>query len=126
MGSPLGPTLANIFLVYYESKWLEKCPPQFRPKHYRRYVDDIFLMFENKDHVKIFLRYLNSRHPNITFTCEEEENNTLSFLDISILRNDNKLETSVFRKPTFSGVYTNFHSFLPTEYKRGLLHTLLF
>ena len=24
MGSPLGPTLANLFLVYYEHKWLEK------------------------------------------------------------------------------------------------------
>ena len=50
----------------------------------------------------------------------------ISFLDKSISRNNNKLETSVFRKPTFSGVYTNFHSFLPMEYKRGLLHTLLF
>ena len=26
MGSPLGPTLPNLFLVYYEHKWLEKCP----------------------------------------------------------------------------------------------------
>ena len=25
MDSPLGPTLANSFLVYYEHKWLEKC-----------------------------------------------------------------------------------------------------
>ena len=46
MGSPLGPTFANLFLVYYEQIWLEKCPLQFKPKYYRRYVDDIFLMFE--------------------------------------------------------------------------------
>ena len=26
MVSPLGPTLANMFLVYYESKWLEDYP----------------------------------------------------------------------------------------------------
>ena len=26
MGSPLGPTLANAFLSFYEKKWLEKCP----------------------------------------------------------------------------------------------------
>ena len=48
MGSPLGPTLANLFLVYHEHKWLDNCPLQFRPKYYRRYVDDIFLMFESK------------------------------------------------------------------------------
>ena len=52
MGSPLGPTLANLFVVYYESKWLENCQPQFKPQFYRRYMDDIFEMFKKKDHVK--------------------------------------------------------------------------
>ena len=56
MGSPLRPTLANFFLVYHQRKWLESCPIKFRPKYYGRYVDDIFLMFEHKDHVKKFLR----------------------------------------------------------------------
>ena len=32
MGTPLGPTLANIFLVYYEKIWLECCPLEYRPK----------------------------------------------------------------------------------------------
>ena len=82
-------------------------------------------MFKKRDHVKNFFRYINSRHRNIAFTCEEENDNKISFLDISIRRNNNALEKSSFRKPTFSGVYTNFNSFLPTEYKRGLLHTLL-
>ena len=85
MGSPLRPTLANLFLVYYEHKLLEKYPLQFRPKYYRRCVDDIFLMFESRDHVKKFLKYMNSRHPNIQFTCEEKSNNTIYFLDISVL-----------------------------------------
>ena len=54
MGFLLGPTVANLFLVYYEHKWLENCPLQFKPKFNRRYVDDIFLMFDKKDHVKKF------------------------------------------------------------------------
>ena len=29
MGSPLGPTLANIFLCYHESNWLKDCPKDF-------------------------------------------------------------------------------------------------
>ena len=33
--------------------------------------------------------------------------------------------TSVYRKPTFSGVFTNFESFIPDIYKRGLIETLL-
>ena len=33
--------------------------------------------------------------------------------------------TSVYRKPTFSGVFTNFESFIPDIYKRGLVESLL-
>ena len=33
-------------------------------------------------------------------------NNSLSFLDIKIVRENNKFTTSVYRKPTFSGVFT--------------------
>ena len=38
MRSPLGPTFANLFLVYYENMWLDKCPHQFKPKYYHRNV----------------------------------------------------------------------------------------
>ena len=31
MGSPLGPTLANIFLSHHEKKWLDDCPLAFKP-----------------------------------------------------------------------------------------------
>ena len=124
MGSPLGPTLGNLFLVNYESKWLTECPVQFAPKYYRRYVDDIFLLFKAKDHVKKFLRYWNSRHPNVKFTCEEENDDKISFLDISITRTENKFTMSIFRKKTYSRVYLNFHSHLPTDYKKGLISTL--
>ena len=33
MGSPLGPTLANAFLVHFEKNWLQNCPSDFKP-HY--------------------------------------------------------------------------------------------
>ena len=29
MGFPLGPTLANAFLCYYEKKWLRECPEKY-------------------------------------------------------------------------------------------------
>ena len=36
MGSPLGPTMVNVFLSLYEIKWLEQCPKEFKPVFYRR------------------------------------------------------------------------------------------
>ena len=54
MGSPLGPTFANIFLSYYEQIWLKNCPYEFKPVIYKRYVDDTFLLFQSKDHIGKF------------------------------------------------------------------------
>ena len=34
--------------------------------------------------------------------------------------------TTVYHKPTFSGVYSNFNSFIADECKHGLIFTLLF
>ena len=48
-----------------------------------------------------------------------------SFLDVKMTRSNNQLITSVFRKATFSGVFTNFKSFMPVTYKFGLVYTLL-
>ena len=41
--SPLGPILANAFLVCHDKNWLEHCPLEYRSLYYRRYVDDIFV-----------------------------------------------------------------------------------
>ena len=82
-------------------------------------------MFLYQSHLKDFMNYMNTKHPNIKFTSGFEENDSFSFLDVKITRSNNQLITSVFRKATFSGVFTNFKSFMPVAYKFGLVHTLL-
>ena len=118
MGSPLGPLFANIFLSLHERTWLADCPHTFKPMFYRRYVDDCFLIFQSIEQVIPFLDYLNSKHPNIQFTHELENNGSLSFLDINITRTNGRFSTSVFHKPTSTGLFTNFNSFIPVTYKR--------
>ena len=73
MGSPLGPTLANIFLCYHESKWLKNCPKSVKPVYYKRYVDDIFMLFEKPEQVSRFVKYLNKRHKNFKFSFGTEK-----------------------------------------------------
>ena len=125
MGSPLGPTLANAFLYFHEQIWLNECPDEFKPVYYRRYVDDIFVLFHSSDHLEKFKNYLNSEHRNIRFSSEKEHNNSMPVLDVLIVRTSNFQKTSVYHKPTFSGVYSNFNSFISEEYKVGLIFTLL-
>ena len=49
----------------------------------------------------------------MSFTKETEQNSKISFLDVDVIREQGKFVTSVYRKPTFIGVYTHFESFLP-------------
>ena len=79
MSSPLGPTLANVFL-YHEKIWLQNCPSEFKPVIYSRYIDDTFLLFRLKHHIKKCQNYLNRQHKNIRFTSETENENSISLL----------------------------------------------
>ena len=124
MGLPLSPTMANIFLCYHEDIWLQKCPSDFRPIFYRRYIDDTFALFENSSHIDKFLKYLNSRHPNMIFTGETESDGKLSFLDCTVQKCD-MFSTSFYRKPTFTGLGLSFFSYCPVQFKFNSINTLI-
>ena len=99
MGSPLGPTLANVFMCFHESIWLSQCLYQFKPLYYKRYIDNIFILFSNEDHINKFNKYINSRHSNIRFKNEKGIDSSISFLDVLITKNY-VFKTPVYRKPT--------------------------
>ena len=56
MGSPLAPVLANIFIGFHESKWLNEYNLN-KLKFYLRYVDDILAAFYNEQDSLIFLQF---------------------------------------------------------------------
>jgi len=125
MGLPLGPTFANIFMCHHETKWLEQCPSEFCPVFYRRYVDDTFVLFHKEEHAESFLSYLNGQHPNIKFTMEKEGNKKLSFLDVCVSKDGNSFVTSVYRKPSHTGLGQSFFDFCPDIFKYNAIATLL-
>lgn len=67
LGSQLGPTLTNIFTCALEACYLNDCLPSVKPILYRRFVDEIFCLFVNPEHVNCFLEYINSFHPITKF-----------------------------------------------------------
>ena len=122
---PLGPTLANASLVYHKKNWFKHWPLEYRPLYYRRYVDDVFVLFNSAECFKHFYSYFNSCHLNISFTIENEKDKRMSCLDINMICGKGKFTTSVYCKPTFSRIYTHFVSFLSCSNKIGLLDTLI-
>ena len=124
MGSPLAPILANLFMGHHERQWLRDYTGPNVP-FYRRYVDDVFCIFDNENEVQSFHDHLNSRHANIQFTTEKEVAGKLPFLDILINNGPNGFTTTVYHKKNYTGLYTNFLSFTSRKYKIGLIRTLV-
>ena len=119
MGSPLGPILANIFVGHSEAQLQEDLWPPF----YNRFVDDTFAIFQSEERSQQFHTALNKIHPALRFTVERESNCQLPFMDVLVQRT-NELVRSVYRKPTFTGLYTRWDSFAPTSQKIALIKSL--
>ena len=47
----------------------------------------------------------------MSFTIEIEQNNKISFLDVSVTRQHGKFIITFYRKPPFCDAYTHFDSF---------------
>ena len=73
----------------------------------------------------LFFDCLNSRHRNIKFTFEKEENGKLPFLDVLLSKSSDTYTTSVYHKQTYTRLLVSYLSFCPLSYKTGLIRTLI-
>ena len=124
MGSPLGPTFADFYMSHLECNLLEQNRIS-NPKFYHRYVDDILAIFKSKNHVAHFIRRLKSNSV-LNFTCENMIDNNFSFLDVSMkFTPDGSMETGVHIKKTDTGLYSNYNSHTPENYKLSVAKSLI-
>ena len=123
MGSPLRPVLADIFVGWCKSH----IPEDAWPATYCRFVDDAFSFFERFQDIDQFLEILNNLHPALKFTCEHENEDQLPYLDVLVEKNtaNRSISTSVYRKPTFTGLYNTWDSFCATKYKINTVKNLV-
>lgn len=90
-----------------------------------RYVDDTFVILNNKNELTTILSYINKLHKSIKFTYELEKKNSIAFLDVNVKKTNNNLTTTIYRKPTFTGVMLNWNSLTSKRYKINLIGCLL-
>ena len=122
MGSPLGPVLANIFVGYHESL----TPANDYLCLYSRFMDDVCSHTSGIEKAVRFLGVLNGLHPALKFTCEHEQDSALRFLDVKVVRRQERdnVETTIYRKPIFTGIYTRWDSYSSKKYKIYLINAL--
>lgn len=130
MGSPLGPLYADVYMNYVAHELKEKLISNGMI-YYKRFVDDSFVLIKENADTNKLLSILNSFDDAIQFTVEQENNNTLPFLDILITRVENIIgetlfTTSIYRKPTFTGLLLKWNSFVPHFYKISAISSLIY
>lgn len=121
MGTPLAPTLANIFMEQLEEDFLQTCI--LKPTLYKRYIDDILIVWPHSlaDFNSFFDR-LNSFHPTIKFTCTISETN-VDYLDLNIFidKNSHSLQTKTHLKATNTFQYVHYKSNHPLATKKAII-----
>jgi len=122
MGSSISGTIADIFLQKLEKSIITG---NTKIHLWTRYMDDVLAVIDSDASDEI-LQLLNSFHPNIQFTIEEEEQGKLPFLDVMIMRNEDSIKTKVYRKSTHTDRYLNFNSFHHVANKMSVVDTLVF
>ena len=125
MGPSLAPALANIFMGFQKSKWLNEHNLS-KPKFYLRYVDNILAALKKEQDSLNFLNFLNNEDPNIKFTTQKKVNHSIAFLDVFISGIDNQnLTLQRYHKSTYAGLFLNFKSFASFPFKICLIKCLM-
>ena len=111
MGGPLSRLLADLII---ENKIEAKISANRRWKksfNWVRLIDDTFMNWTDTEaSLDEFFVYLNSLYPPIKWTIEKEgDDGCFNIFDIQLIRNKDKVDTTVYRKPSASDIYLPFH-----------------
>ena len=118
MGSPVSSKIAEIYLQYIEQIYIKHWLESKEITYYRRYIDDILIIYNiNNINEQKISHYINNIDKNLQFKSTNEENNTISYLDLLIYRNNNNLDLSIYRKPTSTDTCIHYLSNHPHEHK---------
>ena len=121
MGSPVSVVVAEIVMQSIEERALATY------KHtlpfWFRYVDDTITALP-EDEIDEFHKHINEQNSHIQFTKEIEEDGAIPFLDCLVSRDNNKLQTTVYRKPTHTDRLLDQSSYNPTSHKATTIKTL--
>ena len=108
IGTKAAPSFAILYMGDFEERYVY--PYHLQPLVYVRYIDDIFMIWQHGEKtLQEFVRHLNTRVHTIKFTHETSEEE-ISFLDVLVIRKENRLITDLYTKPTDTHDYLLYSS----------------
>ena len=126
MGTPTSSILSEIYLQYLENTKILSILTKPGIEGYFRYVDDILIIY-NKNHIDIgeIIVFFNDLTPCLKFTLEQEKDNKLNFLDISLTKTGDKISYDIYRKPTTTDAVIPNDSCHPRKHKLAAIRYFL-
>ena len=120
MGTKCAPSYANIFMGYFEEKFIYPLIAHLS-SFYVRYIDDVFLIWTGSiEQFEQFIQDLNKKHPTIKFDYQISKKE-VTFLDtVTFIDSDGKIKTKLYVKPTDRKSYLHYNSEHPKSTKNSI------
>lgn len=122
MGSSLGPIIANLYMDHLLTNYTNLFP--YSVPFLYKFVDDIITAMP-RDQVVPTLNIMNSLDDDIKFTEEIETNGMLDFLDLRLVRANDKIYSKWNRREVKSERLLNYYSNHPLVHKQNLIFNLI-
>jgi hypothetical protein len=120
MGSPISGMIAKIYLQQIEELHIRHWIQSKEIIYYKRYVDDIITIFNHsKTNETPISSIMNGINEQLEFKATSEVNKSINYLDLTIHRNINIMELSVYRKPTNANITIQYTSNHPRDHRRA-------
>ena len=123
MGTKCPPSYANIFMGWFEEKFIFPLLTNLSD-FYLHFVEDIFLIWNGtKTEFDNFLKKINECHPSIESEYEMSKTET-NFFNTTVFKVNNKLRTKLYAKPTNRQSYLHSKSEHPNSTKKSIAYSL--
>lgn len=116
------PSIVNLFMSISEQEYIFTDTNPFLQNilFFKRYIDDLVMIYAQENSVLDFIQWLNTLDANIQFTGHLDHN-SIPFLDVNIYRDaDNRTAVKPFKKPTDRNTYLHFQSFYLVHLRNNL------
>lgn len=107
MGGVLSPLIARLVMEHIFEVTIKKL--KIKPEFIYIFVDDSVALIEEEG-IEDMLKALNEFDSRIQFTVEKETNNRINFLDMTLIRENNRIKTNWYCKEYASHRLVNFLS----------------
>lgn len=123
MGGKLSTILSGLTLNHILDTALSNT--KIKPALLTKYIDDLLIISNHEDNIQLF-KELNNCNNQIKFTLENEKNNMLNYLDITLIKNNNqKILTKFYKKDITSDLLLNYNSNHPKHIINNIANALI-